>query len=149
MPLRSIEQFIGEGSKVFHRQAPNRDASRGWLRIAERLMRDSRNAKNSNETRLTAAYDSILNFALVVVSARGYRVTSADGHHAQTLEAACACIGAGTGLLDRIDAVRIVRNEKYAGIEVKDADVAAAAKALSEFTALCADWLKRTHPGFP
>jgi hypothetical protein len=149
MPLRSVEQFIAEGSKVFHRQAPNREAARGWLRIAARLIRDSRNSKNSNETRLTAAYDAILNFGLVVVSAGGYRVTSAEGHHAQTLEAACARIGASTGLSDRIDAVRVVRNEKYAGIEVKDADVLAAAKALDEFSSLCADWLKKIHKGFP
>lgn len=149
MPLRMPEQFEKEGSKVFVRAASNRESARGWIRIAQRLIRDAANVSVSNETRLSAAYDAMLNFALVIVTAHGYRITSAEGHHAQTLESACALIGASSGLFDRIDAVRDVRNDKYAGIEIEAEDVAVAIAALNEFAPLAAEWLKAKHTGFP
>lgn len=149
MPLRLPEQFQKQGSKVFKQAGQNHVSSTGWIRIAGRLTKDAQNKAVSNELRLSAAYDTMLNFALVVLSAQKYRVTSEDGHHAQTLKAACAYIGASDGLFDRVDAIRTVRHDKYAGIEVKDADVVAAVSAMDEFIALAAEWLKQTHPGFP
>ena len=148
MPLRTPDQFMQEGSRVFHRAAPNKDSAVGWLRISERFMKDAVNTVISPDLRLIAAYQAMLNFAFVVVSAQGYRVTAADGHHVQTLEAACALIGASTGLSDRIDAIRDVRNDNYAGIECTVSDVASALKALNEFTPLCAQWLATRHPTF-
>lgn len=148
MQLRLPEQFVKEGSKVFHQAGQNAESSSSWLRIAAGYMKDAENKSVSNETRLSAAYDAMLNFALVALSAQRYRTTSADGHHVQALEAACACIGTSEGLFARVDAIRIVRNDKYAGIPVKDQDVAEAVATMKEFGELFGEWLKETHPGF-
>ena len=70
MPLRTPDQFMQEGSRVFHRAAPNKDSAVGWLRISERFMKDAVNTVISPDLRLIAAYQAMLNFAFVVVSAQ-------------------------------------------------------------------------------
>lgn len=109
------------------RHAPvNREAIQGWVAIARAKAQDSLNDLNSTSTRLGAAYDSVFNLSLAVLASRGWRCTSADGHHAQALEAACAYIGATQTAFDQIDAVRDVRNSQYNGIPPTEDDVALA-----------------------
>ena len=69
------------------------------------------------------AYDCVLNLSLAVLNAKGWRVTSSDGHHAQSLEAACAFAGVSVGVYDEMDAVRDVRNQQYGGVAPTEADV--------------------------
>ena len=57
----------------------------------------------------------MFNFALAVVSAKGWRCRSADDHHAQALEAACAYAGVPDPAFDAMDAVRDLRNGQYNG----------------------------------
>jgi hypothetical protein len=86
--LRKPEDFYKQGSKVF-RQAPiNKTSIQGWVQIAADKARDAMNTDNSTSTRLGAAYDTVFNLSLAVLCSRGWRCTSADGHHAQGLEAA-------------------------------------------------------------
>ena len=49
--------------------------------------------ENSPSTRLGAAYEAVLDLSFAVLASRGWRCTSADGHHAQSLEAASAHAG--------------------------------------------------------
>jgi hypothetical protein len=68
--------------------------------------------------------------ALAVLNAQGWRSRSVDGHHAYVLEAACAAAGASVATFDRLDAIRQVRNQKYAGIERTESDFRDAKAAL-------------------
>lgn len=123
MPLRKPEDFLAQGSKVF-RQAPvNRESIQGWVGISGAKVKDSMNGENSTSTRLGAAYDSVLNLSLAVLASHGWRCTSADGHHVQALEAACAYAGTTQAVFDEMDAVRDVRNSQYDGVAPTEADV--------------------------
>ena len=123
MPLRRPEDFVAEGSKVF-RQAPvNRTSIQGWVSISRDKVKDSLNKDNSTSTRLGAAYDSVFNLSLAVLASHGWRCTSADGHHMQALEAACAYAGTTLAVFDQMDAVRDVRNNQYNGVPPSETDV--------------------------
>ena len=61
------------------------------------------------------------------------------------LEAACAAAGANVATSDRLDAIRDVRNQKYAGIERTAADLQAAQGVLTEFSGIAVDWLRLKH----
>src|SRR2546425_4698001 len=93
MPLRKPEDFAAQGSKVFRKAPVNRESIQGWVAISGAKAKDSMNTENSTSTRLGAAYDSVFNLSLAVLASRGWRCTSADGHHVQALEAACAYAG--------------------------------------------------------
>jgi hypothetical protein len=84
---------------------------------------DAQRKANSRSTRLGAAYDSLFNLSLAVVCIEGWRCTSADGHHAQGLEAACAYCRIGQSLFDEIDALRDMRNNQYQGVEPSEGDI--------------------------
>src|SRR5712671_3924540 len=106
MPLNKPNDFVKAGSKVF-RQAPvDRDAIRGWVSIAQGKAKDCLKRDNSTNTRLGAAYDSVLNLSPAVLCSKGWRTTAADGHHKESLEAACACAGVSVSAFDDMDAVR-------------------------------------------
>lgn len=129
--LRKPETFVKEGSKVF-RQAPvNAKSIRGWISISQGKIADAQRKENSASTRLGAAYDAILNLSFAVLASKGWRCTSADGHHAQTLEAACAYAGVTQSVFDRVDAIRDLRNDQYQGLEPEGADVEAALAAMN------------------
>lgn len=131
MPLRRAEKFIAEGSQVFKPAPVSRDAVRGWVAIAQGKAKDSGNQQVSMSTRLGAAYDCVLNLSLAVLNAGGWRCTSADGHHKESLEAACAIAGISTTAFDDMDAVRDIRNDQYRGRAPTQEDVALAVKTMN------------------
>lgn len=122
--LRKPEDFYKEGSKVFQKAPVNRLAIQGWVNICKGKIADASRKGNSASTRLGAAYDAVLNLSLAVVSSNGWRTGSADGHHAQTLEAACSYAGVTQAVFDQLDAIRDLRNDQYQGAEPTEADVA-------------------------
>lgn len=124
MPLRAPEEFVREGSKVFRRAPVNAASIEGWIGISKGKVADAGRKMNSASTRLGAAYDAIFNLALAVLCSEGWRSTAADGHHAQSLEAACAYCGVKVALFDEIDALRDMRNNQYHGVAPSEADVA-------------------------
>jgi hypothetical protein len=128
--LRRPEQFYAEGSKVFARAPVNRQSIDGWISIAHGKARDAMRAENSNSTRLGAAYDAVLNLSFAVLALHGWRCTSADGHHAQALEAAAAYAQTTPAVFDRVDAIRDLRNNQYQGVEPSGADVRDALAAM-------------------
>jgi hypothetical protein len=129
--LKKPDDFIKQGSKVFRQAAVNTNAIKGWINISEGKAGDALRKENSPSTRLGAAYDAILNLSLAVLASKGWRCTSADGHHAQALEAACAYAGVTQTVFDRVDAIRDLRNNQYQGIEPEEADVDAGLAAMN------------------
>jgi hypothetical protein len=83
--------------------------------------------------------------ALAALNAEGWKSRSVEGHHAFVLEAACASVGAGDATFYRLDALRDVRNQKYAGIERTAADLRDAKAAFDEFSAIAVEWLQLNH----
>lgn len=130
MPLRRPEDFLRAGSKVFVKAPVNRDAIAGWCNIAKGKVADAQREANSRSTRLGAAYDAVLNLSFAVLLYQGWRCTSANGHHAEALEAAAAYVGVTEAVFDRVDAIRDLRNNQYQGVEPTKADVVAALAAM-------------------
>jgi hypothetical protein len=81
---------------------------------------------------LGTAYDCVLNLSLAVLCSKGWRTTSADGHHKEGLEAACAYAGISVTAFDDMDAVREVRNDQYGGVPPSEADVKLAIKSMNK-----------------
>ncbi len=115
---------------------------RSWIESAQDKTRDAENQSVSLGTRFEAAYDAAFFLALAVLNAAGWKHRSIDGHHAFVLEAACAAAGASVATFDRLDAIREVRNQKYAAIERNEADLRDAKAALAEFTEITIAWLQ-------
>ena len=128
--LRKPEDFYREGSKVFRKAPINAKAIRGWIAISEGKVADAFRESNSSTTRLGAAYDAMLNLSFALLCAKGRRCTSADGHHVQALEAACAYAALSTGTFDELDAIRDLRNDQYQGVPATPQDVAGALSVL-------------------
>jgi hypothetical protein len=110
--------------------------------MAHDKAKDSLNRDNSTSTRLGAAYDAVFNLGLAVVAANGWRAGAADGHHAQTLEAACAYAQTGTRTFDDMDAVRDLQNNQYDGVPPTEEDVKFAHETLKKLYPLLMSLLK-------
>ncbi len=80
-----------------------------------------------------------------MLNAERYRTGAAPGHHEQALEAACALVGTGDGLFEKLDALRDVRNLKYTGASRTSADLTEAKATMERFTEMAVAWLKRKH----
>jgi hypothetical protein len=128
--LRKPEDFYKEGSKVFRKAPVNRESIQGWVVISRGKVADAQRMENSRSTRLGAAYDAVLNLSFAVLATKGWRCTSADGHHAQALEAAVSYTNVTDSVFDRVDAIRDLRNNQYHGIEPSEADVESALEAM-------------------
>lgn len=140
--MKKPEQFYAEGSKVFRRAPVNREAIRGWVTIAREKVRDSLDTDNSAGTRLSAAYDAVFVLSLAVLSSKGWRVGSADGHHRQALEAACSYASVTSSALDDMDAVRDLRNNLYDGVPLTEDDVKFAHSSLRRLYPVLFEMLK-------
>jgi len=143
--LRTARQLQTEAS-AFVPCPRDKVAVRSWIGAAEAKSGDAANESVSLGTRFEAAYDAAFFVALAVLNADGWKSRSVDGHHAFVLEAACAAVGARVATFDRLDAVREVRNQKYADIERTAADLRDARASLDEFANIAAQWLQSRHP---
>lgn len=129
--MRQPQDFLRAGSKVFVKAPVSRMSVAGWRSIAQGKAADAHRAANSNSTRLGAAYDAVLNLSFAVLLIEGWRCTSANGHHAEALEAAAAIVGVTESVFDRVDAIRDLRNNQYQGMEPTADDVEAALEAMA------------------
>jgi hypothetical protein len=116
------------------------------IEAAERKKADGGRAQNSCDTRTEAFYDAGMCMALALLNASRWKAKSRDGHHAFALEAACSLVGASTGLFERMDAIRELRNQKYMGFRRSEKDVASAKSSLEEFEGLAKDWMAKHWP---
>jgi hypothetical protein len=141
--LRTLREFETLGLLV--RVPQDKLTVQALIASAVRKKSDAELTANSWDTRVEANYDACLNLALAVVNALGFKAKSAVGHHESTLEAACSAIGAGEALFDRVDAIRVIRNLKYTGMERTGGDYTQSKQACEEFTHLVVGWLQNKH----
>lgn len=118
---------------------------RAWIEAAQAKALDAGNKTVSVGTRFEAAYDAAFFVALAVLNAQGWKSRSVEGHHGFVLEAACQAVGTGDATFDRLDAVRDIRNQKYAGIARTLDDVRDARAAFTAFSQIAVDWLQTHH----
>jgi hypothetical protein len=142
--LRTARQLQTEAS-AFVPCPQDKKAVRAWIAAAQDKVHDAQNDTVSLGTRFEAAYDAAFFVALAVLNAAGWKSRSVEGHHAFVLEAACATIAASVATFDRLDAIRDVRNQKYAGIERTMADLQDAQAGLDEFSKIAVAWLAAHH----
>ena len=142
MPLRRPETFYSEGSKVFKKAPTNRATIQGWVTIAGGKAKAALNPDNDTSTRLSCAYDAVFNLSLAVLNSKGWRCGAADGHHAQSLEAACAFAGVTETIFFQMDAVRDLRNSQYDGVPPTEEDVKLAVAAMNRLVPVLLELLK-------
>lgn len=142
--LRTAKQLQAEAS-AFAPCPQDKTAVRSWIGAAQAKTDDANNDTVSLGTRFEAAYDAAFFAALAVLNAGGWKSRSVEGHHAYVLEPACAAAGASVATFDRLDAIREVRNQKYAGIERTEADLRDAKAALEDFSNIAVQWLRASH----
>jgi len=142
--LRTAKQLQIEAS-AFAPCPRDKTAVRAWIGAAQAKAKDAGNSTVSLGTRFEAAYDAAFFVALAVLNAQGWKSRSVEGHHGYVLEAACAAAEASVATFDRLDAVRDVRNQKYAGIERTEADLRDAKAAFEEFSNIAVHWLQTRH----
>ena len=142
--LRTAKQLQAEAS-AFAPCPQDKTAVRSWIRSAQAKTKDANNDTVSLGTRFEAAYDAAFFVALAVLNAERWKSRSVEGHHVFVLEAGCAAAGAGVAAFDRLDAMRDVRNQKYAGIERTEADLRDALAALEGFSNIAVQWLQANH----
>ena len=142
--LRTTKQLQSEAS-AFVPCPQDKRAVRAWIEAAQEKAGDADNETVSIGTRFEAAYDAAFFVALAALNAAGWKHRPVDGHHAFVLEASCAAVGASVATFDRLDAVREVRNQKYAGIERTQADLRDAQATFEEFSKIAIHWLQAHH----
>jgi hypothetical protein len=118
------------------------------LAAAERNIADSRVAAVSDENRFDAAYKAIMQCALAAMMASGFRPsTSEPGHHQTLIQSLPLTLGVPNATWVVLDALRRKRNmNDYSGEAVLPemaADATAQATALLKATRA---WLKAQHP---
>jgi len=143
--LRAPDAFLKEGSKVFRSAAADKRIILALLRAAQTKAKDAEIEAISLDTRVEAAYDAVFDCCLAVLIAERYRTNAVSGHHQEALEAACALVGTGDGLFEKLDALRDVRNLKYTGAPRTQADLTEARAAMERFSELVVAWLKHRH----
>jgi len=73
---------------------------------------------------------------LACLGVENYRTTAEQGHHRELLEAICARVRGGQGLLDRMEALMDARNRKYTGAARTRQDAEDAVNVMNEFLGL-------------
>jgi hypothetical protein len=139
--MKSLEQFVESGSKVFRHQFSDKGTIENLLYVADGWKETAETETLRSFVRYDAAYNAVHAASIVVVAVMGYRITSAPGHHVETLEAACHSLNASEGLHDRLQAIFEIRNKNYKGI-LADKDAAASLEQMNNFIELFSVWMK-------
>ena len=102
----------------------------------------------SDENRFDAAYKAIMQCALVAMMAGGYRPsTSEPGHHQTLIQSLPLTLGVPNGNWVVLDALRRKRNASdYSGDVVQPEMVAEAAAQAAALLKTLRAWLKTHHP---
>lgn len=129
--------------------APNGAEIRRLLAAAARNLSDARVAAVSDETRFDAAYKTIMQLALAAMLASGYRPsTSEPGHHQTLIQSLPLIVGLANDAWVVIDALRRKRNASdYLGDPVEAEALAECVKQAEDICAAVERWLRKQHPG--
>ena len=118
------------------------------LAAAARNLADARVTMISPETRFDAAYKAVMQAALAVLMAHGYRPdTNRPGHHATVVQGLPLTIGLAPARMAVLDTLRRRRNlSDYTGEDIDDSSaehcIAEAERLLQDVTV----WLKTHRP---
>ncbi|MCX7172160.1 MAG: DNA-binding protein [Proteobacteria bacterium] len=128
--------------------APTPQEIQRLLLAAQRNLVDARNDAISGETRFDVAYKAIMQLALVAMMASGYRPsTNEPGHHQTMIQSLPLTLGLPNETWVILDALRRKRNlSDYQGDSI---ETGAVAECLAQATALLVTtqrWLENGHP---
>lgn len=142
----SLQNLLKIGQLKPH--PPDAGEVRRLLSAAARNLADARVKSISPETRFDAAYKAIMQAALVVLMAHGYRPdTNRPGHHATVVQALSLTIGLAAQRVALLDTLRRQRNlADYTG---EDIDDSTAGHCISEAERLLQEveqWLAAHRP---
>ena len=145
MPV-SLQNLLKIGQLKSH--PPDAAEVQRLLAAAARNLADARVTTISPETRFDAAYKAIMQAALAVLMAHGYRPnTNRPGHHVTVVQGLTLTIGLAPARVTVIDTLRRKRNlSDYTGEDIDDSSaehrIAEADRLLQEVTA----WLTAHRP---
>jgi hypothetical protein len=127
---------------------PNGAEIRRLLAAAARNLVDARVEAVSDETRFDAAYKTIMQLALAAMLASGYRPsTSEPGHHQTLIQSLPLTIGLASDAWVVIDALRRKRNASdYLGDPVATTALAECVAQAEQLHAAVDTWLREQHP---
>ena len=118
------------------------------LAAAERNLADSRVTKVSDETRFDAAYRAIMQCALAAMMAGGYRPsTNEPGHHQTLIQSLPLTMGVPNDTWVVLDALRRKRNASdYSGDIVEPEMAAEGTAQAAALLKTLRTWMKANHP---
>ena len=117
------------------------------LAAAERNLADSHVTQVSDENRFDAAYKAIMQCSLAAMTAGGYRPsTSEPGHHQTLIQSLPLTLGVSNATWVVLDAMRRKRNAAdYSGDAVDSEMAAEATTQASALLKTTRAWLKKHH----
>ena len=118
------------------------------LAAAEVSLKDAQRKEVSASSRFELAYKSLMQSALTALLANGYRPsTSEPGHHQTILQTLPKTIGLMPERLKLFDVLRRARNAAdYEGVPVEDSKLDACIEAARHLHAEVRAWLKANRP---
>ena len=142
----SLQNLLKIGQLKEH--SPDAAEVQRLLAAAGRNLADARVTTISPETRFDAAYKAVMQAALAVLMAHGYRPdTNRPGHHVTVLQGLTLTIGLAPARVTVLDTLRRKRNlSDYTGEDIDDSSadhcIAEAERLLQDVAA----WLKAHRP---
>lgn len=118
------------------------------LAAAERGIVDARQLTISPETRLDAAYRSIMQLAMVALWANGFRpVKNAPGHHQIMIQSLVHTVSLDSQRMRVLDAFRVKRNAiDYTGEDIDTTSVEACIDSAMQLLGVVHGWLDENRP---
>jgi hypothetical protein len=126
---------------------PNAVEIQKLLAAAHRSLKDARVQEVSLELRFDAAYNAILQAALIALMANGYRPdTNQPGHHVTVLQLLPKTMGLPGGRLAVLDALRRKRNlAYYIGEDIDEGSLKQCVKEAERLQEEVTAWLAASH----
>ncbi len=90
--------------------SPTRGSIAKLLKAAHERLSDARQTNISNSTRFDAAYMSIVEPSQAALMANGFRLSSAQGHHATAIQTLPKSVGLENSRIAGLDALRKQRH---------------------------------------
>ena len=142
----TLENLSGIGRLKPH--SPARVEIQRLLAAAVASLQDARREQISASSRFDMAYKSLMQSALVALMANGYRPsTSEPGHHQTVLQTLPKTMGLAAERVRLFDAFRRVRNvADYEGEPVEHAKLIECIDAARQLLADVRAWLKANRP---
>jgi hypothetical protein len=130
--------------------APTAQEIQRLLAAAERNIADAGATNISDETRFDAAYKAIMQLALVAMMASGYRPsTNEPGHHQTMIQSLPLTLGISNADWVVLDALRRKRNvNDYEGTPIEPTAVDECITQAKTMRAKTQSWLTEHHPHY-